>query len=196
MPTSILGDNMFNENIEFRILQQHFSCLDIADNELKELYNKGQFRLNASEITDIVKIIIDEFFTNEKIINELNAYLRECETYTRYKIIDHDVILVEYDQKRICTPRFKVNVYGINPKHTDNIKNITLVSEKELKKIFYHLAFTWIYTRVQMHMKQIIFDKCLKIDTDKQLNMMDEQWIIKGTYDELVDTYLILSTYL
>lgn len=187
---------MYNKNIEFKILPEHFNCLDIADQQLNEIYDKGQLRLNASEITSIVKIIVNDFFTNEKMISELNNYLRRCETYIRYKLIDHNIALIEYDARKMYSPRFKVNIYGLNPKCSDDIKNIIPITAEELHNVFYDLAFTWLYTRVQAHMKDIMFKKCLNIDRKKDLNMMDDQWIIKGSYDELVDTYLILSTQL
>lgn len=187
------GDNMFNKDIKFRILPKHFKCLDIADQQLHKIYDQDQLRLNASEITNIVKIIIDEYFTTDKIIDELNAYLRECETYTRYKLINHEIVLVEYDSRKVFSPRFKVQINGCNPKFIDEIKSVTPITAKKLQKTFYNLAFTWLYTRVQMHMKDIIFKKCLNVNTKKKLNMMNDQWIIKGSYDELVDTYLIFS---
>lgn len=185
---------MFREDVKFGVLPQHFDCLRIAEQELEGLYDEGHMRLNSSEITEIVKHMVDEYFTVERIIGELNAYLRKCEVYLRYKLLDgKDIVLVKYDEDRMYTPRFKVNMYGIHPKHKEDIKLVTHVSEEELRKTFYGLAFTWLYTRVQSHMKDIMFKKCLRLDEDKELGWMDDQWIIKGSYDELVDTYLCLS---
>lgn len=166
----------------------------------KELYPQFEalmedhLDISDEERESIVRNAILNYFTPSMMAEQLNYAYRKDYDLFRYKYIDGQAYLVEYDEKTAPRSQFTVSTHFIHKNEEREIKEVIKVPNEYFKELFINFAWEWFYSRTMMVMKQIIFHKCEVLDREKEAGIMEDTWIIRGDYFDLVDTYKYLQS--
>ncbi len=152
---------------------------------LEKKMSKSLF-IDEDDINIILKESIDSFFTLNMMVKQFNYALKG--TDIRYKCIDDIIYLVTYNE----SGNFKVASHFIH--ENEDVKSKVVIPTEHFRELFYCYSHEYFYGRMRSMEKHILFNKCCELDKMKEANVMEDTYIIRGGYYDLVETYNYLQS--
>ena len=172
---------------EFTLLRHHFGIFDKHIDKKFEALIKDHLDITEDEKEQIVRESIIEWFDKWRMCKHINYILRKSNVYHRYEHDGDNIFRVEYNPKMFPSSRFNAgeNFYGMS----DNMLSAEKVDVEEFTEWFVRWASPYFIQRTDLVMKNILFKRCIELDDENDTQILTDRWIIKGDYEDLVDTY-------
>ena len=172
---------------DFTLLRDHFGIFDKHIDRKFEALMKDHLDITEDEKEQIVRESIIKWFDKWRMCRHINYILRKSNVYHRYEHDGDNIFRVEYNPNSFSSSRFDAgeNFYGMS----DNILSAEMVDVDDFTEWFIRWARPWFIQRTDLVMRQIIFHWCEILEKEKGTNIIQDSYIIKGGYEDLVDMY-------
>lgn len=179
---------------EFTLLRNYFKIFDDHLDKKFESMMTDHLNITDDEKEQIVRESIMGYFTLTKMCKHINYALRKSGKYHRYEVtctefIDEygEIVRIQYNKDKFLTSRFDNG--EIFHRYKDYMVSVDPIGVEIFKEKFYEWARPYFIQRTDSVMKQIIFHWCEILEKEKGTNIIQDSYIIKGDYEDLVDMY-------